>query len=460
MKGIFKKILLGLLSITMSMGALRMAACDGNGNDNTKFEDPGDEGIQYAVLVVSNTYYEKLDSYIRTMVEQHDPIDPTSKRMYAFGVYGPMCITQSIEQMQSEVNYVFKLAEKHNVPVYFQMDDCTNYTTAFGDEATIDDKGTRFYEDPEMCEWVAFPEEGEEWGGQSYGMLPRWHCNWSGNPFATAGGFPCYNSEKYLAWYTKQVQEGFIKPLIENYSRLVKLGKGYLFAGVSTGWETQIPNYTNSSMHSLQDFEKAQYGMHALYNMGYDAKKLKKEAAEKHVTVEALQTELLYQVLADYIEYTCKLFDDAGIGRHKIFSHTVSISSSTGVETTEHPPLWVSINDYCTPGWTMSPKTCPYNIDKVHATLAQYNRNEYANTEGYAHYDNVENCRDYFKESLLGNARLVTAFCYDVTTATSKYGYDKDRDFYYAQVIREWMNYQLGPDYTWATRPTHSPYLA
>ena len=425
-----------------------LASC---GKVENKFKDTSADDVQYVVFMVTNVYYERLESYVREMVQLHGENDPSSKRMYAFGVVGPMAITQSIEQMNDEVNFVFGLAEKYNVPVFFQMDDCTNYSTAFGDDATIDEEGNKYYNDPEMCEWVAFPEEGEEWGGQSYGMLPRWHCNWGAMPFATTGGFPCYNSEKYLSWYSKQVNEGFIKPLLENYGRLLSKGKGYLLAGVNTGWETQIPDYSSSSMSSLMDFEKAQYGMHALYNMGYTKKSLKREAAEKHITVQELQRELLYQVIADYIEYTCKLFYDRGIGRHKIFSHTVSISSYTGVYTTEHPPTWVSINDYCTPGWTMSPKTCQYKLDILYGELAERGRNEYANTEGYAHYDNEGTCRAYFKESLLGNARLITVFGYD--QSGGQYGYRKDADFYFVKVVREWLSYELGPDYDWNKRP-------
>ena len=166
---------------------------------------------QYVVFMVTNVHYLDLEPYVKQMVELHGEINPESKRMYAFGVIGPMCLTQSVEQMNEEVNHVFSLAEKYNVPVYFQMDDCTNYSTYFGDGATTDENGSKFYNDPEMCEWVAFPKEGEEWGGQSYGMLPRWHCDWSGVPFATAGGFPCFNSEKYMNWYSNQIKKGFIE---------------------------------------------------------------------------------------------------------------------------------------------------------------------------------------------------------------------------------------------------------
>lgn len=405
---------------------------------------------QYVVFMVTNVHYLNLEPYVKQMVELHGEIDPDSKRMYAFGVVGPMCLTQSVEQMNEEVNHVFLLAEKYNVPVYFQMDDCTNYSTYFGDGATTDENGNKFYNDPEMCEWIAFPKENEEWGGQSYGMLPRWHCDWSGVPFATAGGFPCFNSQKYLNWYSNQVKNGFILPLVKNYTRLKSQGKAYLFAGINTGWETQIPDYSGSDYASMEDFEHAQYGMHALHNMGYNEESLKKEAYKNLMSVEDYTKQLLYGVLADYIEFTCKLFYDAGIERHKIISHIVSLSSYTEEYSTMRPPTWVCINDYCTPGWTMSPKTCPYDLDILYMQLAQNGRNEYANAEGYAHYDDVETCRAYFEESLLGNAKLITVYGYDQETGT--YGYVKNENFYFVKVVKEWLSYELGPDFKWTER--------
>ncbi len=420
-------------------------------SDNTLTVET-DDGVQYVVFMVTNIHYNNLEPYVSEMVALHGEIDSTSDRMYAFGVVGPMCITQSIEQMNEEVNTVFALAEKYNVPVFFQMDDCTNYSQDFGNGATTDEAGSKFYDDPEMCEWIAFPAEGEEWGGQRYGMLPRWHCNWSGVPFATPGGFPCYNSEKYLAWYKNQVTEGFIKPLMENYNRLKAEGKGYLLAGINTGWETQIPDYTNDTYASLQNFEKAQYGMHALHNLGYNESTLEKEAQERMMEVDELKRELLYGVLADYIEFTCKMFYDAGVEKSKIFSHIVSISSALGYCTTVFPPTYVCINDYCTPGWTMSPKTCPYDLDLLEKQLAENGRNEYVNAEGYAHYDDVSTCTAYFEESLCGNAKLITVFGYDQSTGT--YGYQKSPDFYFVKVTKSWLAREIGPDYYWSSRPS------
>ena len=115
-----------------------------------KPQEPVEDDPQYVVFMITNKRCTELEPYIVEMIELHGEIDPTSKRMYAFGVPGPMCLTQSIEEMNEQVNYAFMLAEKYNVPVYFQMDDCTNYTDYFGYGATIDEYGNKFFNDPEM----------------------------------------------------------------------------------------------------------------------------------------------------------------------------------------------------------------------------------------------------------------------------------------------------------------------
>ena len=241
---------------------------------------------------------------------------------------------------------------------------------------------------------------------------------------------------------------------MENYNKLREQGKDYLFAGLNTGWETQIPDYSVNSYEIMEEFECAQFGMHALHNLGYNQEKLEREAKLKLMKVEEYTKELLYGVLADYIEFTCKMFYDAGIEKHKIVSHIVSLSSYTEQYSTSRPPVWVCINDYCTPGWTMSPKTCPYDKDTLYMYLANNSRNEYANAEGYAHYDDVETCREYFEETLLGNAKLITVYGYDQGNGT--YGYPKDENFYFVKVVREWLSYELGPDYKWTERPDMS----
>lgn len=135
------------------------------GGCEKEYEDLRDD--KYITMVFTNTHYEEVESYAPEMKYLLGENDPSTGRMYAAGYIGPMLLTQSIEQMQEEVNMAFDMAEKFNIPVYFQLDDINNYTTLFGGDAEV-----KYWEDPSMCEWIAFPEEGEEYGGQNkYGEL-------------------------------------------------------------------------------------------------------------------------------------------------------------------------------------------------------------------------------------------------------------------------------------------------
>ncbi|MDY6367950.1 MAG: leucine-rich repeat domain-containing protein, partial [Clostridia bacterium] len=226
----------------------------------SEYTDTTRSDMQYVVFVVTNVAYFDLESHVARMKQTHGANNPNSNRMYAFGAVGPFILNHTIETMRKQVDHCFELAEKYDIPVYFQMDDCKMYftystggTNYFGDEENcihtgkLDGKQYKhFYEDPDMCEWVALPTAGQQWGGQQYGALPRWVMDWgpAENFNHVIGGYPCFNSPSYLEWFDNQVKEGFLYPLISNLIRLKQMGKEYLFAGVSTGWETMIPDYS------------------------------------------------------------------------------------------------------------------------------------------------------------------------------------------------------------------------
>jgi len=100
------------------------------GGCEKEYEDLRDD--KYITMVFTNTHYEEVESYAPEMKYLLGENDPSTGRMYAAGYIGPMLLTQSIEQMQEEVNMAFDMAEKFNIPVYFQLDDINNYTTLFG----------------------------------------------------------------------------------------------------------------------------------------------------------------------------------------------------------------------------------------------------------------------------------------------------------------------------------------
>lgn len=454
-----------------------------------KYVDTSDKSAQYVVFMLTNVKYTDVEKFLPEMKALHGEIEAGAKRMYAFGVVGPFILNHTVETIKKQVDTCLSLAEKYDIPVYFQMDDCKQYytfhrapTLYFGDEENCIHKGINgkrykhFYNDPDMCEWVALPKGTESWGGEGNGKLPRWLCDWGDvkNFAHVKGGFPCFNSESYLAWYDEQIKEGFVKPLVRRLKKWQKQGKEYLFAGVCTGWETMIPDYQDDAVISpgispfyskLYPWEKTQYGMHAIYNLkGEDGKRLypddaalQKAAEQASLTVPMFKRELLYKVVKGYIEHTCKLFYDAGISRLKILSHTLSRASLMDKADTFALPIWVNVNDYCLPAWSMA-VTCPFDMKVIEKTIAENapGLNAYANAEGYASNggENEESCKKYIEDFLGGNARLITIFGYDHGGAKSiTMGYPRDKDFYFTRLIKDWRKGKLLPEYDFDRRP-------
>ncbi len=417
------------------------------------YEDNRDD--RYIVMVFTNTHYEEVESYAAEMRVLLGENDPSTGRMYAAGYIGPMLLTQSIEQMQREVNMAFDMAEKFNIPVYFQLDDINNYTTLFGSGAEV-----KYWEDPSMCEWIAFPEEGEEYGGQNaYGELPRFWYNWGS--WRVANPVPNFASPAFRELIVNNLKEGFLKPLNERYNQLKKDGKAYLFAGCAVGWETHIPDYTsdnrllNLSVNNLprdystgvpmHEWELAQYGYGALHSLGYDQEKLDAEAAEQGITSKQHMKNILFQVIHDYTEMLAKTVYEAGVPRNKIFTHTVSARTTLGNDCTFYPPIWTAVNDYSTPGYTMSPVTCKYDMNTMKKELyeADPNFNEFACAEGYAAgLDTVEKCDAYFQEMFSNGARIVTAFGYP-DVGVPVFEFRRDPDFPYIISTNNWLRGDL-----------------
>ena len=449
-----------------------------------------EESSQYVVFMLTNIRYKDVERFLPDMKALHGANDPETNRMYAFGVVGPFILNHTVETIKKQVNTCLTLAEKYDIPVYFQMDDCKQYFTFrqsgaryFGNEENCIHKGANgkrykhFYNDPDMCEWIALPKDGESWGGERYGKLPRWICDWGNvkNFAHVRGGFPCFNSESFLKWYDNQITEGFVKPLVRRLNKWKKQGKEYLFAGVCTGWETMIPDYQDDAVitsglcpfysNKLYPWEKTQFGMHAIYNIKdengnrlYDTDEKLAAAAEKAgLSLPLFKRELLYKVIHDYIEHTCKLFYDAGIERLKIVSHTLSRASLLDRQDTFASPIWVNINDYCLPAWSMA-ETCPYDMKVIEKTVAERAEglNAYANAEGYASNGgkDEESCKKYIEDFLGKNARLITIFGYDYGGAKSvTMGYPRNEDFYFTRLIKDWRAKKLLPDYDFAKRP-------
>ena len=133
---------------------------------------------------------------------------------------------------------------------------------------------------------------------------------------------------------------------------------------------------------------------------------------------------------------------DTGIPRRKIFSHTVGYASyDPYVSCTFTPPIWVAVNPYCIPGYTMSPITCRYNIKNLRAEIAKRDSiNEFANVEGYAAGVNEEaKAAAYFKEFFVeNNCRIVSAFAFGENPPI--FSFPATSDFGYTIAANRWLS--------------------
>jgi hypothetical protein len=404
---------------------------------------------KYLVFFLTNTSVDQADkintgkdansnyTFVGEIPQIFGELKTDQEYKYAYGLPGPMLLTQSVAEMQDEINEAFDIAEKYNVPVYFQLDDCNNYTTQFGQAAS-----PKFYENPDWCEWIAFPKEGEEWGGQSNGRLPFYWFNWGSWMHAEA--FPSYQSPGFRNFVLGQLNEGVLKPLMVRYNKLKSEGKEYLLAGVAVGWETHIPDNSSSNPFinidesnlpvnvlqgdTMKIWEAAKYGYNSLSKLGYTEYNL----------------EALYKVIHDYSELLAKTINEAGIPKNKIFTHMISlITTRRELRSTFAPPIWAAVNDYSIPGFTMSPETCPYNIDTLVNEIKKADplQNNFANAEGYSRGidDTYDNAREYFRSLYENGASLVTVFGWGRESTESAFAVSHDPTSPFVLAAKIWM---------------------
>ena len=381
---------------------------------------------------------DKRYNFIAEIPQIFGSLNKDSQYKYAFGLPGPMLLTQSVEEMRDQINCAFDAAEKYNVPVYFQLDDCNNYTTQFGSGAS-----PKYYQNPEWCEWTAFPKSGEEWGGQSNGRLPYFWFNWGSWMHAQA--FPCFQSPGFREFVTSQLKNGVLEPLNKRYKQLRDKGKEYLFAGLAVGWETHIPDYSKNN--TLLNIDGNNLPVNVLLNdkmerweaTGYGYNSL------HYLNQKTYNLQTLYQVIHDYSELLAKTVYDSGIPKQKIFTHMVGfMSAMTDLKTTFAPPNWCAVNSYSIPGYTLSPATCPYNLQTLKKNIKKADSSQpyFACAEGYARGidDTYNNSYNYFKSMFSNGAVIVTAFGWGTEPDSSAFAISHSKSSPFVKAANAWLN--------------------
>jgi len=340
--------------------------------------------------------------------------DPKTGKMYGFGMCVPQLLTQSIAEMQVLINMGFDLALKYDVPVFFHCDYLYDMTPKNGGGAN-----PKFYEDPLMCEWTDFPKDG-----LTHGPVPRTWFNWGA--WHARPAVPCFEAPRFKKFIHKQLEEGVAKPIVSRVKNLRSEGKEYLFAGMSAGWETHVPDYSpphygldpnkppvyeTDPSYVMQPWEMGPTGYAALYWLGWNRQSLNEEIKKRNTTEKELVAQLLHKVTHDYMERCAKIANDAGIDKNKIYTHIVPMDSVRSHSTSFVPPIWAAVNEYSTPGFTLSQGSgAVYDLDNLKAKIAKADptQNKFGCIEGYVnHLHGYEKFKGFLNELSENGASLI-----------------------------------------------------
>ena len=388
------------------------------------------------------------DEAVHHLVSELGTNHPSSDRMYAFGLNGMPLLTRSVAVLNDQVNLVFDIAEKHDVPVYFHIDPV--YSIGMENSPDGEEPALRFWEHPGMCEWVNFPAEG-----QTSGQIPRCWVNW-GNWVKLSNAMPNYESPELKRFYKSQLEDGVLKPIKERLSVLEQEGKGYLFAGLNIGWETRfqdksdlvgqaITNTANAS-EIMQEWEQAKTGYAALHTKGWDDARLTRVAKERGVSNDRLFYDLCAESVHDNMEMLAKIACEYGFSKSRIFSHIVAIEScdegSRSGTNVESPPVWTALNDYCTPGFTLDKRgAAVYDLDEMRKVFkARGHEFKYGAVETYLfHYQTGAEYTAQRNEFFDNGTTLISvlgAVYAPYYASHSPFEMNKDQ----AAAIRNWLN--------------------
>lgn len=305
---------------------------------------------QYLVFELTNVPIWDFNRAIGELVDDLGANNPASDRMYAFGINALPLLTRSVGELNNRVNTMLNLAEVYNVPAYIHIDPMYGFGTdniPAGQEPTL-----KYWEHPDMCEWVNFPT-----GGQTNGQVPRCWVNW-GAWVRLGSALPNYESPELQQFYKSQLEEGVLKPIKERLLDWQEEGRAYLFAGINIGWETcfmdrsDVAGQTITAVNTgetMELWEQAKTGYAALHSKGWNTLNMLSEASARGISVDRLFYELCAESVNSNMVRLAKTAREYGFYKKQVFSHIVALQSTDPYENTIQvgiPPIWTALNDY------------------------------------------------------------------------------------------------------------------
>ncbi len=301
---------------------------------------------------------------------------PGQQRYIGFSVWIPT-LNLTLEQLKAEIVSALDLAERNKIPVFFHLDD---EHMLWGNP--------EFLQNKEMAEWSDFPKAGSKQGP----VVPRYWLNW-GDP---ANVYPvpplCFACQQTKAIMAKRLKECVALPIVQRLNRWRKEGKEYLFAGLASGNETKVPDFSRgyegyrgvgepggldntqfpAIKNTMTKTEMLPIGYHSLSVMGFNKQTIENLARAQHKTKSRIVHELLFKVAQDYAEFQTRTLNLAGLPKSNTYTHFTSTNYTMGslddqlkaIESQPSasarpgsdnmaPPVVASVNQHSRPGFTI-----------------------------------------------------------------------------------------------------------
>jgi len=314
---------------------------------------------------------DRAEPWVKRLLAEFGPQKPRQSKYIGFGFFiqdmndDPASLRQRIETLLG-------FAEKYEIPVFSHLDG-----VMFWDRRT-----DGLPANPEAVEWSAFPAAGEKTG-------PAFRRTWFdwGEVTSLAAPPPCFESALFRADVKERLEKSVAAPIRAALARWRSgsVDRSYLFAGMTVGNEIGVPDYRTFKMRfernpnaprprdrktgtEMTDAEMARGGFCSLYHRGYTSQKIEKVtkqrfgAAATQADTDAVITELLDNIVHDYMAFRAKILRDSlasiGSAQMRIYTHTTStfrkrFLQSMPIMAQGIPSIGAAVNQYSRPGFTV-----------------------------------------------------------------------------------------------------------
>lgn len=264
-------------------------------------------------------------------------------------IIGPIALDHSTSSIQQLIDDSFDLAIEYDMPVGFHLDDGMFW-------AGRED----LWKDSENIEW-------QDWQGT---LSESRYVDWVQSKLAPQMCFNCPKVKTAMTAFLEHIAQT-IKLRLDD---LKQQNKGYLFAGLITGWETSLDEEFSS---------KKTLGYHALANRGFS-----ESNPPDDIDLER------YTIVYEYIEFMASTVIGQGIPKEKVYGHVAVFAESVYNQlASQNPNLeesYIEINGFATtesvintkfqPGFSTYPQEGVF--DQIYKAINSANTSNWISSEG------------------------------------------------------------------------------